>query len=117
MRRIALALIAFLSLSGLAVAHNGVEHLRGTVTQITDKAVTIQVLDKQEMSVALAADTTFLKSGKAAKATDLKVGDKVVIDYVEKGRDMTAKAVKFGPAAAVAKATAAQGHEGHEGHK
>ena len=116
MKRITLALIAFLSTSGLALAHGGGEHMRGTVTQITDKAVTIQMADKAKMvmTIALAPDTTFEKSGKAARATDLKIGDKVVIDYVEKGKDMTAKAVRFGPTATVAKATAAQGHEGHK---
>ena len=109
MRRIAFTLIA-LSFSGLALAHNGFEHVRGVVTQITDKAITIQVEGKQPTTVTLLADTTFVKSGAAATMKDLKVGDKVVVDVTMKGKEMTAKIVKFG-AAPTPKSTAEHHHK------
>ena len=96
MRRFAFALIALFSLSELALAHKGVEHIRGTITQVTDKAITIQIAGKQTATVALLADTTFAKSGVTATLKDVKVGDKVVVDVVMKGKDLVAKAVKFG---------------------
>ena len=96
MRRLAFTLIAFLSLSGLALAHGGVEHVRGIITQTTDKAITIQTTGKQTKTITLLADTTFVKSGVVATLKDVNVGDKVVVDVVMKGKDMVAKAVKFG---------------------
>ena len=100
MKRITLALIALFSFSAIALAHNGVEHLRGTVTQITDKAITIATPDKQTKTITLLAGTTFVKSGAAASMKDVKVGDKVIVDVVIKGHDLTAKSVKFGAAPA-----------------
>ena len=100
MRRMALVLMAFIAFSGIALAHNGVEHMKGTVSQLTDKAITIDMPGMKPMTIALTADTTFAKSGKAASAKDLKVGDRVVVDVVKKGNDMIAKAVKCGAAPA-----------------
>lgn len=96
MRRIALTLIAFIGLSGLALAHGDGKHVRGTVAQITDKAITIQMAGKKTTTVTLLADTTFVKSGAAAAVKDLKVGDRVVVDVVIKDKEMMAKIVKFG---------------------
>ena len=95
MKPIALALIALFSFSGLAVAHEGFEHVRGTVTQISDKAITIQTPEKQTKTILLVADTTFQNGTAAATLRDVKVGDRVVVDVVMKGKDMTAKAVTF----------------------
>jgi hypothetical protein len=94
----AFVLIAFMAFSGIALAHNGVEHIKGTVSQLTDKAITIDMPGMKPMTIALTADTTFAKSGEAGSAKDLKVGDRVVVDVVKKGNDMVAKAVKFGAA-------------------
>jgi hypothetical protein len=100
MRRMVFVLMAFMAFSGIALAHNGVEHMKGTVSQLTDKAITIDMPGMKPMTIALTADTTFAKSGKAAAAKDLKVGDRVVVDVVKKGNEMVAKAVKFGAATA-----------------
>src|SRR2546428_11269828 len=100
MRRIAFALIALSSFSNIVFAHNGVEHMRGTVTQITDQGITIATPERQTKTIRLLGATTFLKSGAAATLKDLKVGDKVVVDVVMKGQDMTAQSVKFGATAA-----------------
>lgn len=98
MKQIAVAFIACVALSGIVLAHNGVEHMKGTVNQLTDKAITLDMPGMKPMTIALTAETTFVKSGKPAAAKDLKVGDRVVVDVVKKGTDMVAKAVKFGTA-------------------
>lgn len=110
MKRSVLALTAFFSLSGLAVAHNGVEHMRGTVTEISDKAITIRTPEKQTKMIMLLADTRFQSGTAAATSKDVKVGDRVVVDVVMKGKDMTAKFVKFG-AMPTAKSTAERQHK------
>jgi hypothetical protein len=116
MRFIALAFVALAAATGTAFAHDGVEHMKGTVTQITDKAITIQVADKDKMvmTILLAPDTRFERSGKTATAKDLKVGERVVVDVVVKDKAMTAKAVKFGAATAASKPAGRQDESEHE---
>lgn len=105
MKAFALALVALVSLSATAWAHNGAEHMRGTVTEITDKTITVQMPNKTTMTVRFAADTKFDRNGKPAAATDVKAGDRVVIDYVTKDKQMIAKGVKIGSAATPATST------------
>ncbi len=90
--------LAALLLSIVAYAHGDKEHIQGTVTQISAKAITVQLGNKTTKTVTVQADTTFKKSGKHATLQDLKVGDRVIID-VDKGR-FEAEEVQFGPPAA-----------------
>lgn len=78
------ALIASLAIFGTVVlAHGANEHVRGVVTMISEQSVTLQVADKTTKTLALSAKTTFRRAGKVAHLTDLKVGDRVVIDVPE----------------------------------
>ena len=78
-----------------AYAHGNNDHIQGTVAQIADKAITIQLANKTTKTVTLAAGTVFEKSGKRAALADLHVGERVIID-VEKGK-LEAREVRFGP--------------------
>jgi hypothetical protein len=96
MKRLAV-LILFISFvcAGTAVlAHGNNDHVRGVVTQISTASVTVQVSDQTTKTLTLNDKTTFEKSGQAAHASDLKVGDRVVID-VPKGTS-EALLIKFG---------------------
>ena len=98
MKRIVTGLLAVLSMNVAIYAHGANDHIQGTVSQITDKAITVQLVNKTTKTVTVAGRTTFAKSGRRAGLIDLKVGDRVVID-VEKGK-LEALEVKFGPPAA-----------------
>jgi hypothetical protein len=104
MKRIAIALLVSLMSFGAAFAHEGFEHVRGTVTQITETSLTVQTSAKQTKTVTLQKDTTFVKSGATAALKDLKVGDRVVVEAVMKGQEIIGKTVKFGSSAAKAPA-------------
>lgn len=73
------------------------DHSMRPVTRTTDAAIP---MSRSPMPIAPTADTMFVKSGKAAAAKDLKVGDRVVVDVVKKGNEMVANAAKFGAATA-----------------
>ena len=90
--------LAALLLSVVAYAHGDKEHIQGTVTQISAKAITVQLANKTTKILTVQADTAFKKSGKHAMFQDLKVGDRVIID-VDKGK-LEAEEVQFGPPAA-----------------
>ena len=99
-----LAAALFLALVGVSYAHGGNEHVRGTVTQVTATAITVQTTGKKTETVKLNDKTMFMKSGKHVAISDLKVGDRVVVDVSEK--DHTAESVTFGAAPAAAKSQA-----------
>ena len=104
-KQIALA-IAF---AALALAHGGFEHVMGTVSKISDSSVTVTTAAGKSVDVALDAKTTYARATQALQRTDLKVGDRVVIDAVKTGDKLAAHSIKIGGATA-AKADAHHDH-------
>ena len=86
--------LALLSLS--AFAHDGSHGMKGTVTAMTDKTITLETPDKKTVTINYDAKTTFTKSGTAATAKDLKVGERVVIESHDMDGKMHAVNVRFG---------------------
>ena len=96
MKRIAALtlLFAFVAAGTALLAHGNNDHVRGVVTQISAGSVTVQVSGQTTKTLTLNDKTTFEKSGQAAQASELRVGDRVVID-VPKGTT-EALLIKFG---------------------
>jgi preprotein translocase subunit YajC len=90
------ALIACVS-AGLAFAHGGGAHVKGTVTSITADTITVKTPAGESKSVHFDASTVFEKSREKATAKDLKSGDRVVIDVTDAGGRAHATLVRFGP--------------------
>jgi hypothetical protein len=101
MKRTWMLLVGVVLLAGVAFAH-GDEHVMGTVTKITETAITIEVAGKQpdapkkSVTVNVAASTKFEKDGASATLKDLKVGDRVAIHAAKKGDQLEAHFVKIG---------------------
>ena len=92
-----LSIIALvLAIGSGALAHNGNDHVRGTVTQVSAQSVTVQLADKTTKTLTISAKTEFEAAGKPGHLTDIKVGDRVVIDVPEHGS--SALLVKVGTA-------------------
>lgn len=109
MKRILTWLFALVVLGPVfAYAHGGHDHIRGTVAQINGQSIVVQTTGKATKTVTVVAATTFAKNGKPATMSDLKVGDRVVVDCPE-GK-LTAEEVQIG-AASTAKAEEAHEHE------
>lgn len=109
MTRVLASMFAFTLIGGVAAyAHGGHDHIRGTVAQINGQSIVVQTTAKATKTVTIVADTKFEKGGKPAILSDLKVGDRVVIDVPE-GK-LTAEEVQIG-AAAAAKTAAVEEHE------
>ena len=56
-------------------AHGTNDHIRGTVSEISDTAIVLTTAGKQAKTLSLSNTTTFERSGKPATLKDLKVGD------------------------------------------
>src|SRR5262245_6088872 len=86
MKRLALLVVASLAITLAAFAHEGNEHVRGVVTEISARFITVQV-GKTTRTLTLSDKTTYKQGGKAAHFADLKVGDRVVIDVPEHSKE------------------------------
>ncbi len=81
-------LVAALVVSGtLLTAHEGNEHVRGVVTAVSGNAITVQTATKAARTITITDKTAFKRAGKDAHLSDLKVGDRVVIDVPAKKND------------------------------
>src|SRR5262245_7224899 len=78
-----IASVALMLGSTVAYAHNGVEHVMGTVTALTDSSITVDTVKHVSVTVVLDPTTKFTKGTVEAARKDLKVGDRVAIDAKE----------------------------------
>lgn len=78
--------------ASLTLAHNGVEHVMGTVKTVTDTSITVETVKHTSVTVNVDGSTTY--ADKEAKATlkDLKPGERVVINAKE-GSDKKLQAI------------------------
>jgi Domain of unknown function (DUF5666) len=97
----AVVLALGLSSGASAFAHGNNTHVKGVVTQVSAQSITVQLPDKTTKTLTVNAKTTFERAGKAAAVTDVKVGDRVVIDVPKNSSD--ALEVQIGAATAAAK--------------
>src|ERR1700688_3746431 len=94
---IALALTLALKMTPpIALAHGGLEHVRGTVAKVSDESVTVTTTAGKTVEVLLDAQTTYARADQPLQKSDLKVGDRVVIHAAEKGTTLTAHTVEVG---------------------
>lgn len=104
MKRMLLPLVGAVVFTGLAFAHGDEQHVMGTVSKITDTAITVEVATKQgdtqktSITVNVISSTKFEKMGAAATIKDVKVGDRVVIHAGKKAGSLEAHVVKIGMA-------------------
>jgi Cu/Ag efflux protein CusF len=92
-----------LAMTTAAFAHGGNDHVRGVVTQVSAQSITVQVSPKITKTLTMSDKTTFKRGSKAAALSDVKVGDRVVIDVPEKTTQAVEVTIGTAPAAKVAK--------------
>ncbi len=103
--RIAAVLVIF-ALSTVAFAHNGVEHVMGTVVKTSSNTIDVKTVKGDTKQVMFNDKTNFTKGGEKIKASDLKAGDRVVVNgepMKEMKGMLNAVSVKVGSGAAKVK--------------
>lgn len=94
------AVVVCLSLASAAMAHPGHEHkIMGTVTMAAADHVMVKDKDGKDATAVINKDTKFLRAKKAMKASDMKVGMRIVITAVTDADDdkSVAKVIELGP--------------------
>jgi hypothetical protein len=76
----ALAIFTLIFGSTIAFAHNGVEHVMGTVTAVTDTSITVDTVKHTSVTVLTDTATTFSNNDAQASRKDLEIGQRVVIN-------------------------------------
>jgi hypothetical protein len=98
-----ISLIGMLALTAaIAFGHGDKKHVMGTLEKINADSVVVKQADGKSVEVKLVSNTMFVtRDGKAAKVSDLAVGDRVVIHATPSGETLSADEVRFSvPAAA-----------------
>ena len=83
MKRLSLVLIVIGALVAGASAHGNNDHVRGVVTEITATSIAVQVSPGVVRTLTLGGHSMFEKAGKRMQRSDVKVGDRVVIDVAK----------------------------------
>jgi len=83
MRRQIAALTGLMILATLAFGHGDVQHILGTVTEVSDRSITVETINHQKVTVAIGATTKFMKGKAAGTLKDVKSGYRVVIDATQ----------------------------------
>ena len=86
-RHLAVLSLCLLFIVVAAFAHNGMEHVMGTVTQTSADSITVKTT--KGALVTIASDTQFMKDKAEVKIGDVKVGDRVVIEAKKDPKDAT----------------------------
>ena len=103
-KRIACIFSGF-ALAGALLAHEGAEHVIGTVKAITAQSLTVETAKHETLTIMLTPKTDVMKSKAKGDIKDLKVGDRVVVHAAHGKAGLEAQEVDFGAAPSAAAAT------------
>lgn len=96
MQKLSPVLICVLLLNTLTFAHGGMEHVLGTVVEITDHSLSVKSAAGAIETVEFDSQTKFIKGDAPATVSDLRVGIRVVIHAHKHDNGLHATEVKIG---------------------
>jgi Cu/Ag efflux protein CusF len=96
MKRLLALLLAIGLFTSVAFAHNGMEHIMGTVASITDASIVVKTSDGKSQTIVLNSETKYAKTDTVIALKDIKVGDHVVVHAKKKEGQVIAVEVKVG---------------------
>jgi len=91
-----IALIVVVLFVSLAYAHEGMQHVMGTVAAITASSLTVKATNGTTQTVVLNSQTKYAKGTSAITQKDIKVGDHVVVHATKNGEQLIAAEIKIG---------------------
>jgi hypothetical protein len=80
MKRLAMILLVAIGAAVPALAHGKPEQVLGTVTTITDRAITVQTTGNKTRTIATNAKTMVMRGTEHLTMKDVKAGDRVVVE-------------------------------------
>jgi hypothetical protein len=97
MKRLSIALLFAVVLTGPALAHEGhVDRVLGTVAAIDDQSVAIRTKDGKTVRIALDDQTAVFRGDEKVARTDIAVGDRAVVSVGSKSSKHVATQIRLG---------------------
>jgi hypothetical protein len=109
-RAVLSALFLLLASVQVGFAHGGATHVMGTISKVSAESVTVHTTDNKDVEVGLNAKTAYTRDKKKVAATEMKVGERVMIEAKEVNEKLVADSVALGTSATKA------GHADHDEH-
>ena len=97
--------IGSLNLPTRALAHGGLEHITGTVTNVGDNILAVKTTTGKTVQIHVDGKTEYVRGKQAAKISDLNAGDRVVIHAMEMNGSLVAHEVNSAANTKTAKTT------------
>ena len=92
-----LVFVVALAVPALLLAHEGhAHHVMGTVNAVSADNIDVKDAAGEVVSCQLTAETKFRRGEESVTAADIKVGERVMVDTVEKDSKMIATLVLLG---------------------
>src|SRR5262245_18474476 len=88
--------IATLLVAATLFAHGGLVHTMGTVAAVDANHIEVKTQDGATVSIQLTGDTKYLKGKAPAKASDVSVGMRVMVESKKDREKLVAAEVKLG---------------------
>ena len=99
MKRSLLVLLVAMVFAVVALAHGDKQHVQGTIEKINADSIVVKARDGRAVLIKLGTATVYMRHAgqtyKSAQASDLSVGDLVVIHATPKDTGLEADEVKF----------------------
>ncbi len=95
MKRLSVLLLLF-AVTVLAYAHNGMEHVMGTINALTATSLDVKTTKGDTRTLVVNGTTKWMKGPNAIAPTDAKVGDRVVVHAKPVDGKLVAAEVEIG---------------------
>lgn len=82
--------------TGILAAHGNEQHIMGTVSNISDSAITVKTADGNTVVVLLTPQTTFSRDGQSITARQIQPGSRIVVHAKKNGDKLEATTVQIG---------------------
>jgi hypothetical protein len=96
--KILFATMLSLLLTTAALAHGGMEHVIGTVSAVSDHAITVKTTAGETKEVGVDDSTKFMRGQTSASISDVHIGDRVVIHATKHDEKLHGAEVQLGTA-------------------
>ena len=98
MKRCGILVVTLVLLLGIALpAHEGKTHIMGTVTEIGESHIVVKTREGKLVKIPFDKDTLFRRGKGEAKAADMKVGHRIVVDVTGRGDRQKASEIRLSP--------------------
>jgi len=98
-----ITVVLSLLMTTAALAHEGMEHVIGTVSAVSSSSITVSTTAGASKEVGVDGTTKFMRGEAASALSDVQVGDRVVIHAQKHDGKLHAAEVELGKAKPAAK--------------